>query len=200
MTQTSRDNHFVPQLYLKNWSDDGNHIWAYRILVSHKNVPEWEYRSIEKTAYFRDLYTYFAGEKEIDDYERWLAEEIEYPAIDALKKVLKNNPLNPSDWDKYRGKILNSRGGWFAGKGAFSHGFDINKDLVGQISYLQLLILNATGRLPEERLAQMVGAAFMGLSWPDSRIWCNQIGAFAGTMRTTAVAATTAGILAGDSG
>ncbi len=99
MTQTSRDNHFIPQFYLRNWSDDGKHIWAYRILISHKNVPEWEYRSIEKTAYLRDLYTTYMDEKEIDDYERWLGEEIENPAINTLKKVLKNNPLNSRDWE-----------------------------------------------------------------------------------------------------
>jgi len=104
-----------------------------------------------------------------------------------------------TSWDQYRNKIFSSKGGWFAGKGAFSHDYDINKELVGHISYLQMVIFNATGRMPEERLAQWLGAVFMGLSWPDSRIWCNQIGAFAGSMRASVVAATAAGIMAGDS-
>ena len=38
----------------------------------------------------------------------------------------------------------------------------------------------------------------MGLSWPDSRLWCNQIAALGGTVRTSAAAATCAGLLASD--
>jgi len=102
-------------------------------------------------------------------------------------------------WDINRGRIFSSRGGWFAGKGAFCLGYNINQELVGKISYLQLVILNATGRLPEKRFSEWLGAVFMGLSWPDSRIWCNQIGAYAGTMRASIVAATAAGMMAGDS-
>lgn len=73
------------------------------------------------------------------------------------------------------------------------------EDLVGHTSYFQVLILNATGRLVEKRLADWVEAIHICLSWPDPRIWCNRIGALGGTTRTTVVAATTAGILAGDS-
>jgi citrate synthase len=37
------------------------------------------------------------------------------------------------------------------------------------------------------------------MSWPDPRIWCNQVGSLGGTLQTSATAATTAGLLAADS-
>lgn len=103
-----------------------------------------------------------------------------------------------SFWDKRRGKIVSRKGGWIIGKGAFSHGYDINKDCIGKITYFQLMGLNTTGKLPTKKFADWMEAAFMGLSWPDSRLWCNQIAAFGGTMRTTAAAATGAGLLSAD--
>ena len=70
---------------------------------------------------------------------------------------------------------------------------------MGKASYFQLMVLNATGRLPDRALADWIEAAFMCVSWPDARIWCNTIGAFGGTLQSSAVAATAAGMLAADS-
>ena len=109
----------------------------------------------------------------------------------------KNN--DTTIWDIRRGKVFSRNGGWFAGKGVFCHGYDMMEELVGQMSYMQVVLLNATGRLVDKRLADWFEAIHICLSWPDPRIWCNQIGALGGTLRTTVVAATTAGILAGDS-
>ncbi|NOX93356.1 MAG: hypothetical protein GXP18_13160, partial [Gammaproteobacteria bacterium] len=72
-------------------------------------------------------------------------------------------------------------------------------DLVGKVSFMQLLMLNVTGRLPERRLADVTEAAFNCVSWPDARIWCNQIGSLAGTARASSVAGICAGVLASDS-
>jgi citrate synthase len=98
-----------------------------------------------------------------------------------------------------RGKIVSSTGGWFPGKGVFSHGFSMLEELVGEKTYFQIVILNATGKLVDKRLADWVEAIYGCLSWPDPRIWCNQIGALAGAARTSVVAATTIGSLAADS-
>lgn len=98
-----------------------------------------------------------------------------------------------------RGKIISSTGGWFPGKGVFSHGFSMLEELVGEKTYFQILILNATGKLVDKPLADWVEAIYGCLSWPDPRIWCNQIGALAGAARTSVVAATTIGSLAADS-
>ncbi len=101
-------------------------------------------------------------------------------------------------WDKHRGTIRSKKGGWVVGKGVFNHGYSMMKDLVGKVSYMQVVILNATGRLPQRHIADWCEAIHICLSWPDPRIWCNQIGALGGTARTSVVAATTAGILAAD--
>lgn len=101
------------------------------------------------------------------------------------------------DW--LRGTIYSSKGGWTVGRGVVNHGYSQTDDLVGKASFFQVMMLNTTGRLPEVRLAQFLEAAFICCSWPDPRIWCNQVGAFAGDARTSGVAAICAGTLASDS-
>ncbi len=98
-----------------------------------------------------------------------------------------------------RGKIISNTGGWFPGKGVFSHGYSMLEELVGEKSYFQILVLNATGRLIDRPLADWIEAVYGCLSWPDPRIWCNQIGALAGTARASVVAGTAMGVLATDS-
>ncbi len=102
-------------------------------------------------------------------------------------------------WEQYRKKIFSSKGGWKAGQDVYCHGHSIMHELLGNITYMQMIILNATGRLVKKILADMFDALFICLSWPDSRIWCNQIGALCGSNKTEVVAATVSGILAADS-
>lgn len=101
--------------------------------------------------------------------------------------------------DGRRNKIFSATGGWFPGKGVFSHGYSMLEELVGYKSYFQILILNATGRMVELNIANWLEAVYGCLSWPDPRIWCNQVGALAGSARASAVAATALGSLAADS-
>lgn len=103
------------------------------------------------------------------------------------------------DLDQRRGKIISNTGGWFPGKGVFSHGYSMLEELVGQKTYFQILILNATGKMVERPFADWVEAIYGCLSWPDPRIWCNQIGALAGSARTSVVTATAIGCMATDS-
>lgn len=114
-------------------------------------------------------------------------------------KYLRNQAEAIADLDRRRGKIISSTGGWFPGKGVFSHGYSMLEELVGEKTYFQILILNATGKLVEKPLADWVEALYGCLSWPDPRIWCNQIGALAGAARTTVMSATAMGSLAADS-
>jgi hypothetical protein len=101
--------------------------------------------------------------------------------------------------EQRRGKIISHTGGWFPGQGVFTHGYSMLDELVGKKSYFQILILNATGKLVDKSFADWVEAIYGCLSWPDPRIWCNQIGALAGAARTSVVAATAMGSLAADS-
>ena len=102
-------------------------------------------------------------------------------------------------WDRRRGVIFSKKGGIVFGKGVYCHGYDMMEDLAGRASYFQVMMLNATGRLPEKRVADWVEAMLLGNSYPDARIWCNQIGSLAGTMGASPVAGISAGILASDS-
>lgn len=101
-------------------------------------------------------------------------------------------------WDRNRGRIYSSKGGWLIGKGVINHGYEMMSDFVGKCSYMQVVILNATGKMVDKSLADWCEGVYMCLSWPDPRIWCNHIGALGGTLRTDAVAATMAGNLAAD--
>ena len=111
----------------------------------------------------------------------------------------KSNPDVIAHLDKKRGKIFSKTGGWFPGKAVYSHGYSMLDELVGEKTYFQIMILNATGKLVEKPVADWVEGIYACLSWPDPRIWCNQIGALAGASRASALAATTAGVLATDS-
>ena len=42
MSEITRESHYVPQATLRRWSEDGVNVHAYRLLVSHQNVPEWQ--------------------------------------------------------------------------------------------------------------------------------------------------------------
>lgn len=102
-------------------------------------------------------------------------------------------------WDQWRGVIRASRGGWKPGHGVAVGGLSLFDDIVGKKSYFQLLLLSVTGRLPERRLADWLEGIFSCLSWPDPRLWCNQVGALSGTGRVSPIASITAGVLASDS-
>lgn len=102
-------------------------------------------------------------------------------------------------WEQRRGRIFSRKGGVVFGEGVYCHGYEMMEDLVGKASYFQVLTLNVTGCLPERRLADWLEALFICLSYPDARIWCNQISSLAGTLQSSPVAAAAGGILASDS-
>lgn len=111
-----------------------------------------------------------------------------------------NDPSDTQFWDRRRGTIRTRKGGFIISQGSvYSHGYNLLQDLLGTASFFQVLILNITGRLPERRLADWIEAIYITLSYPDARIWCNQIASLGGTLRASPVAAVSAGILASDS-
>jgi hypothetical protein len=98
--QITHHNHFVPQSYLRRWSDDGHHVWCYRILVPNKKAPEWVLKPVHGVAYHRDLYTASMGGKDIDEFERWLETEFETPAQIAIDRAIHGDILSSSDWER----------------------------------------------------------------------------------------------------
>ncbi len=102
-------------------------------------------------------------------------------------------------WNHHRGKIRTRIGGWKIGEGVTTHGYSLFDDLVGKASWFEIFILSITGKIPEQRLAKWTEAIYSCMSFPDPRIWCNQIGSLAGTMKSSPISGVTAGIYASDS-
>lgn len=102
-------------------------------------------------------------------------------------------------WDSRRGRILTRKGGWRIGHGIRVGPYSLLDDLVGRHTFFELLFLEVTDRLPAPELARWIEGCFMCLSFPDPRIWCNQIGALGGSARCSPVAAVAAGVTASDS-
>lgn len=110
----------------------------------------------------------------------------------------KSKQRDTTPWDSNRGVVRSSIGGWVIGRGVMNRGYEMMNDFVGKLSYMQVVILNVTGRIPERRLADWFEAVHICLSWPDPRIWCNHIGALGGTARVSPLASIIAGTLATD--
>lgn len=95
----TRDNHFVPQVYLKNFATASDEVYEYRTLVSHRNVPVWKSVHVAGTGYEKNLYTRIVRREETDDIEQWLSKDFETPASEPLQKVLGDRELSSSDWE-----------------------------------------------------------------------------------------------------
>ncbi|MGB5325514.1 MAG: hypothetical protein WBN40_08835, partial [Pseudomonadales bacterium] len=101
--------------------------------------------------------------------------------------------------DRERGRLRQRQSGWIIGEGVFSHGHNLTGNFFREKTFLHALVLNATGRLPEDRFCTWVGACHLCLSWPDPRIWCNTVASLAATARTSPMTATIAGLVASQS-
>lgn len=92
-----RDNHYVPQLYLRNWGTD-NKVFVHRLLVPHEKYPEWEHCAIKNTAYIDNLYVRIEDGAEYDDFEIDFNRQVETPAKPVLDKICAEQKLTPADW------------------------------------------------------------------------------------------------------
>ena len=95
----TRDNHFVPQFYLKNFATASGEVREYRTLVSHSSVPVWKPVNVAGTGYEKNLYTRILRGEETDDIEQWLNREFESPAKEPFQKVLADEELTRGDWE-----------------------------------------------------------------------------------------------------
>lgn len=90
-------NHYVPQFYLRNWSQDGKKIWVYSLLVPHSKIPYWQEKSIDYTACWNDFYTIFNGEQETDDFEKWFNKEFETPTKPIINKLIQGKAISKQE-------------------------------------------------------------------------------------------------------
>jgi len=91
-------NHYVPQMYLRNWSDDGKTIMVYRTLVSRQDIDWWSRKSIDSIGYIQHLYTQRIAAEETDEFELWLDQEIESPAKDVIDKLICGRSLAENEY------------------------------------------------------------------------------------------------------
>jgi hypothetical protein len=100
MPEIARHSHYVPEAYLRGWSDaGGNTAHAYRLLVPHADYPIWERRPIRSLLAFTDLYTSVGPDGgESDVFERWVNYHIETPAAEPLEKVRADGRLTREEW------------------------------------------------------------------------------------------------------
>jgi hypothetical protein len=94
----SRDNHYVPRLYLKQFASASREICAYRLVVSHSQVPAWRKVRVAQIGYRTDLYTQMNGEEESDAMEGWFGKEFETPAADAIRRATSGEAMSCEDW------------------------------------------------------------------------------------------------------
>ncbi|AWH45784.1 DUF4238 domain-containing protein [Stenotrophomonas sp. ZAC14A_NAIMI4_1] len=99
MRQLHKNNHYVPQLYLRGWASE-NRIPTYSLLVEDPRVPLWTLRSLKSVAYRPNLYTRSVDGVQDDALERWLDREFEAPAVAAFKRAIADQRLAPDDWRK----------------------------------------------------------------------------------------------------
>ena len=100
MADITHNSHYVPQATLRRWSEDGIHVYAYRILVSHANVPEWVKQPIKSITRQADLYTTLEGDEETDKFEKHITRAYEEPGQNAIEKLLSRQRMTPLDWNR----------------------------------------------------------------------------------------------------
>lgn len=86
--QVTRDNHYVPQFYLKLWSKNGNTILCYDTVARNEGQKLWRSASIKHAATWRDFYTQHIGEELDDSIERYIEQHYETPAKECIQKLV----------------------------------------------------------------------------------------------------------------
>lgn len=95
-----KNNHYLPQFYLRNWSYDKLTTNVYRKLVPNKNVPLWQNYSIRVVAKQEHLYTKIVNGIESDEVENWFEKRFETPVQESFHKAINERRLNAEDWKK----------------------------------------------------------------------------------------------------
>lgn len=97
MKKLKKDNHFIPQMYLKNWSED-RHVYVYKKIVEHQKVPLWKKLSLKGIGYTQYLYVNTTNGQEDDFLEEWFDKLYESPAEKSLSKVISGKKLTQTDY------------------------------------------------------------------------------------------------------
>ena len=89
--------------------------------------------------------------------------------------------------------LVTDMGAWFPGERVVFRGKDLHHDL-GDMSWMELYFFGITGRRFSEAEIEIIASIWKFTSFPDPRLWNNRVAALAGSSRSTANLAMTAGI------
>lgn len=95
---STRDNHYVPCLYLKHFASESGHLHRYRILVSKPTIREWKRVHVSGVGYHSHLYTRTLAHGDSDEIEKWLNLYFEEPAKGSISKAVNDERLEKEDY------------------------------------------------------------------------------------------------------
>lgn len=100
--------------------------------------------------------------------------------------------------DQYR-FIKSHVGQWHMGQDVVMRGRSLLRELLPEMSSMQLLVFATTGKCIDQNLATWMEKTRFLSAYPDSRIWCNQIASIVSSQGISPVTAGTLSFLAADS-
>lgn len=102
-------------------------------------------------------------------------------------------------YEKNRENIYSNIGKWYGGVDVIIENMSLTKEIMGNLSLMQLQVLNSTGKLVNKNVADWLEIRIQGVSYPDPRIWFNFITTLAADVKTTPPAAVSIGVMSSDS-
>jgi predicted XRE-type DNA-binding protein len=94
----TKNNHYVPCMYLKRFGGRPGWIYRYDLLVPNAQCPTWVEKPIDRVASANDLYTSIEHGIETDTHEKWLNSEYETPAEEAIDRALTGRSMTVEHW------------------------------------------------------------------------------------------------------
>ncbi len=98
MSNLSRNNHFLSQMYMDAWKKEDGKVLVYNLLVPNENYPLWQPKSLRSVGSYDSMYVRFSDDKEIDDIEKWFGSEFEAPSVKALMKARNSEKLTVDEY------------------------------------------------------------------------------------------------------
>ena len=102
-------------------------------------------------------------------------------------------------WEQQRGRIRTRKGGWHIGEGVKAGNYSLLEQLLHENTPNDVLFLHVHGYLPDPAISRFIDGVVTCMSYPDARIWCNQIAALAGTSGCHPIVGIGAALMASDS-
>jgi len=99
-----------------------------------------------------------------------------------------------NEFSEQRDRVTSKSGGWTIGGDATLHGFNLHQELASRATWMQTMVLSATGQFVSAKQAQLIETAVIMTGYPDPRLWCNRVASLAGSAKCTATASFAAGI------